>query len=410
MKKNFIVLLVAVCFLFISVYPAPVAAGKRHHQRILCNDKVKVMTRNLYLGADIFQVLAAAQNPDPALGGLDVPIAVATLFETVQYTNFPERAEAIAKEIWMTRPHLIGLQEVSLWYTQSPSDFFMPGPDGLPMPNPDQALADDLAYDYLTLLLQALEKRGLNYEVAEVAFNADVEMPMLTGFSKEGLPLFDDLRMVDRDVILVRSDVNASNTAWGNYDDSVRETIGGVTLEFKRGWAAVDAEVCGETYRFVNTHLEIASEPGGVFRLIQTAQMNQLLTRVLINETKPILLVGDFNSSPEHVPDIGCIPDGTYCDEYIPPYMQATMFAGYLDAWELIFWPRDGYTSGFDEFVSDPTAELYERIDLILIKPKDKEIKNVIAITTGDQPFSMTSGGLWPSDHAGVVARIKFSR
>ena len=138
--------------------------------------------------------------------------------------------------------------------------------------------------------------------------------------------------------------------------------------------------------------------------------MNQLLTGALINETKPILLVGDFNSSPEHVPDIGCIPDGTYCDEYIPPYMQATMFAGYLDAWELIFWPRDGYTSGFDEFVSDPTAELYERIDLILIKPKEKEIKNVIAITTGDQPFSMTSGGLWPSDHAGVVARIKFSR
>ena len=26
----------------------------------------------------------------------------------------PERAEAIAKEIWISRPHLIGLQEVSL--------------------------------------------------------------------------------------------------------------------------------------------------------------------------------------------------------------------------------------------------------------------------------------------------------
>jgi hypothetical protein len=82
---------------------------------------------------------------------------------------------------------------------------------------------------------------------------------------------------------------------------------------------------------------------------------------------------------------------------------------GYLDAWDLIFWPRDGFTSGFDEFVSDPTAELYERIDLILLKPKEKEIKNVVAITTGDQLFSMTPGGLWPSDHAGVVARITFA-
>ena len=54
--------------------------------------------------------------------------------------------------------------------------------------------------------------------------------------------------------------------------------------------------------------------------------------------------------------------------------------------------------------------ELYERIDLVFVKPMKKEIKSIIAITTGDTPFSMTPGGLWPSDHAGVVARIKFSR
>lgn len=408
MKKIIIVLLVAVCFLFISIYPVPVAADKRHHQRISCNDMVKVMTRNVYLGADIFQVLAAAQNPVPALGGLDVPIAVRTLFETVQYTNFPERAEAIAKEIWMTRPHLIGLQEVSLWYTQSPSDFFMPGPGGDLIPNPGQTPAVDLVYDYLTLLLQALANRGLDYEVAEVAFNADVEMPMLTGFSEEGLPLFDDLRMVDRDVILVRSDVHISNTAWGNYNDSVRETIGGVTFEFKRGWAAVDAEICGAWYRFVNTHLEIASEAGSGFRWIQSEQMKDLMD-MLDAELKPILLVGDFNSSPEHDEGEFCVSENM-CWTYIPPYMQATMDADYIDVWELIFWPRDGFTSGFDEFVSDPTAELYERIDLVLLKPKKKEIKNVIAITTGDTPFSMTPGGLWPSDHAGVVARLKYSR
>ena len=32
------------------------------------------------------------------------------------------------------------------------------------------------------------------------------------------------------------------------------------------------------------------------------------------------------------------------------------MYAGYLDAWDLVFWPRDGFTSGFDEFVSDPDS------------------------------------------------------
>ena len=399
MKKNVIVLAVAVCFLFICTYPAPATAGTRHHHRFSCEDKVKVMTRNLYLGADIFQVLAAAQNPDPKINGLDVPVAVAALFQTVQYTNFPERAEAIAKEIWMTRPHLIGLQEVSQWFVQSPSNFFDPG----------QAYDEELIYDYLDILLQAIEARGLNYEVAASVENADVELPMLTDISEEGIPIFDDLRMVDRDVILVRRDVDISNPDLGNYENRVRETIAGITLEFKRGWVAVDAEVCGEFYRFVNTHLEISSIPQSIFRVIQAAQMNELLTEVLIDETKPILLVGDFNSSPEHVPGIGCLPDGSWCSEYVPPYMQATMYAGYLDAWDLVFWPRDGFTSGFDEFVSDPTAELTERIDLVLINPQEKEVKNVIAVTTGDNPFSMTPGGLWPSDHAGVVARIRFT-
>ena len=299
----------------------------------------------------------------------------------------------------MTRPHLIGLQEVSQWFVQSPSNFFDPG----------QAYDEELIYDYLDILLQAIEARGLNYEVAASVENADVELPMLTDISEEGIPIFDDLRMVDRDVILVRRDVDISNPDLGNYENRVRETIAGITLEFKRGWVAVDAEVCGEFYRFVNTHLEISSIPQSIFRVIQAAQMNELLTEVLIDETKPILLVGDFNSSPEHVPGIGCLPDGSWCSEYVPPYMQATMYAGYLDAWDLVFWPRDGFTSGFDEFVSDPTAELTERIDLVLINPQEKEVKNVIAVTTGDNPFSMTPGGLWPSDHAGVVARIRFT-
>ena len=405
MKKTIIVFSVAICFLLISIYSAPAAAGG--HDRVLfCSDQVKVMTRNLYLGADIFQVLAAAQIPDPALGGLDVPIAVATLFQTVQYTNFPERAEAIAKEIWMTRPHLIGLQEVSLWYTQSPSDFF-DFSSGSPEPDPDQKPADNLVYDYLTILLDALDRKGLHYEVAVSITNADVELPMLTGISAEGVPAFDDLRLVDRDVILVRRDVGVSNLEAANYGNNLTVEIGGVALEFTRGWTAIDAEICGETYRFVNTHLEVAGEPESYFRVIQAAQMQELLT-ILSYETKPIALVGDFNSSPEHVPGKACLPTGV-CLPYVPPYIQATMGFGYLDAWDLIFWPRDGYTSSFDEFVSDPTAELYERIDLILLKPKEKEIKNVVAITTGDQRFSMTPGGLWPSDHAGVVARIKFA-
>ena len=412
MKKHTIVIAAAVCLLLMYAYPAPSAAGHGFNRKFFCKNKVKVMTRNLYLGADIFKVVAVAQNPDPALGGLDVPIAVAELFQTVQYTNFPERAEAIAREIWITRPHLIGLQEVSEWYTQSPSDFFE-YTSGIPLPDPDQASAEDLVYDYLAILLAALEKRGLHYEVAVSNENANLEMPMLTGFTatpgySDPVPTFDDLRMVDRDVILVRADVVTSNPTAANYSNYLSETISGVELEFTRGWTAVDAEVCGATYRFVNTHLEIESDPESIFRVVQAAQMQELLT-ILSYETNPILLVGDFNSVPEHVPSVGCLPDGLECFPYVPPYQQATLYAGYLDAWDLIFWPRDGFTDSFDEFVSDPNAELTQRIDLVLLQPQDREILRAAGMTTGDKPFSMTPGGLWPSDHAGVVMRIKFT-
>jgi len=80
-----------------------------------CNQKAKakVMTRNLYLGADIFKVVEAAQNPNPNPDGLDIPRAVAEVFQTMQYTNFPERAEALDDEIAMFVPDVVGLQEVS---------------------------------------------------------------------------------------------------------------------------------------------------------------------------------------------------------------------------------------------------------------------------------------------------------
>ena len=66
--------------------------------------KAKVMTRNLYLGADIFKVVEAAQtNPG------SVPYVVAEVYQTMLYTNFWARAEAIADEIARDKPQVIGV-------------------------------------------------------------------------------------------------------------------------------------------------------------------------------------------------------------------------------------------------------------------------------------------------------------
>ena len=107
--------------------PAPGARG------------ITVMTRNIYLGAELSPVIAA---PDvPSL------IAAATAaFATIEQTNFPERAQALADEIASTRPHLIGMQEVERYDVVSATD-------GTPV----------RTIDFLAILLDALAARGLDY-------------------------------------------------------------------------------------------------------------------------------------------------------------------------------------------------------------------------------------------------------
>ncbi|MEA3470905.1 MAG: endonuclease/exonuclease/phosphatase family protein, partial [Thermodesulfobacteriota bacterium] len=311
-------------FVGILILVAPLSSA------FAADPKIKVMTRNLYLGADIFEVVLAAQNPDPALGGLDVPIAVANVFQTMQYTNFPARAEALADEIARYKPQVIGLQEVETYYIQSPGDFVRGG----------TTPAEDLVIDFYTVLDAALKARGMEYE-AFINENANVEMPMLTGFipipdPPYFMPTFDDVRMVDHDVILVRKGHDAWNLLANNYTYNVGMDLGGAYIEFTRGYLAVDVDIKGEVYRFVNTHLEVRSAPESDFRIIQALQMNELLT-VLGSETKPIIMVGDFNSSSDDVPFIHPL-----YGPIVPPYMQATMYAGYLDSWLL----QDKYDEG----------------------------------------------------------------
>lgn len=362
---------------------ASVAMAHSHHAR------VKVMSRNLYIGGDIFRVVEAATNPNP--DPLDVPLAVARLYEIIAYTDFAERAEAIADEIRKNRPHLIGLQEVSTILKQSPGDFLI----GNPQP------AGDILYDDLSILLTALQKRHLDYDVAVTVANADVELPMFVGQTPEGAPILDDVRVIDRDVILVRNDVKYWNTLARNYTVNVSMPMGDLSLELTRGFTALDAQVKNVVYRFVNTHLEVAGGPDDAFSAVQAAQMQELLT-LLAYEQKPVILVGDLNSDP----DDGPLQSETYGMIY-PAYLQAVS-AGYLDIWSLQR-KRPGLTCCFNETLDDPFAPLYERIDHILIHPSQgMKAEKARIQTTGDEIRDMTVNGLWPSDHAGLFGRITF--
>jgi len=387
MKKNSI-LIPSLCAALLASSPLVLADS---------TDKIKVMTRNLYLGADIFPVIEAA-NTDPAL----VPLAVTEAFQAMQLTNFNERAEAIADEIQRYKPHAIGLQEVSTIYTQFPSDF------GYSQYGYPEQAADTLFIDYISVLQDALDSRGLNYSVAASVTNADIELPMVSGMTPEGQPLLTDLRLVDHDVILVREGVIASNPLAGNFTYNVAMDVGGANLEFTRGYTATDINVKGENYRFVNTHLETGgSEP---FKSLQAVQMNELLTIMQMTNpaATPSILVGDFNSLPSDQPftSQSGIPglDGL---PLVPPYLQA-VGTGNIDIWTQKSKQKDGFTCCFSATVNNADTTLYERIDHIFLNPQGKQIDKIKAKVIGDDAVDMTVNGLWPSDHAGVVGKIKF--
>jgi hypothetical protein len=80
---------------------------------------VTVMTRNLYVGADLLPAVLAIASGDPVA----IVTAVSETFGKVQFTDFNARAEGIAHEIDAAQPDLVGLQEVTTWRSQTPADF-----------------------------------------------------------------------------------------------------------------------------------------------------------------------------------------------------------------------------------------------------------------------------------------------
>jgi endonuclease/exonuclease/phosphatase family metal-dependent hydrolase len=312
--------------------------------------RLGVMTRNLYVGSSFSKALTAT-DPEGFVRG------VSEIWSNVRRTDFRTRAGAIAGEIAATRPDVVGLQEASMWERAAGSGALEP------------------AADYLEILLDALRARGVSYRAAVVVPGFTVTAPAF----EDGRPI--TLRLTDRDAILVRADspaIRVASASGANFAARLAiPTALGVTIEVPRMWTRVDGSVDGRPFRLVNTHLDPDSPA------VQEAQARELLAGPYTTN-RPLIAVGDFNSRA----------DGSSTATY-----GLLTGAGLSDTWD----GGPGFTCCQAELLDNSASQLSERIDLVLARGgvKAREVR-LVGARTSDR-----IAGLWPSDHAGVVAELK---
>ena len=326
--------------------------------------ELTVMTQNLYLGSSLDPALNATTGPE-FVG------AVAQIYGTMLFTNFPARAQAIADTVAAEKPDLVGLQEVSNWIAQ-----------GTGTANPP-------SFDFLEILRNALAVRGLHYEVASVSHNANIgPAPLVAPTFGCGLPNPTPTCVVtlqDRDVILVNADTNGlswSNPQSGNY--AAQQTFQppvGPAVSFDRGWASIDGVFEGKRFHYANTHLEVEGSP-----LVQQAQAQEFLAGPA-RGAGAVIATGDFNSAA----------DGS----------TTTSYADLTKSWFTDSWSvnpgQAGLTCCQNGTLTNPAAAYTSRIDLVLTHGAVRPVSSTVV---GNTPFE-TTPPFWASDHAGLVATVR---
>jgi endonuclease/exonuclease/phosphatase family metal-dependent hydrolase len=339
---------------------------------------VRIMTYNVYLGTDLGPLMAAQSQAEYFMAAFGA-------YTELQQTDFSSRAEKIADQIATAQPDAVGLQEVALWSVSEPYD---------PTQPPLAPFA--VKYDFLQLVLDALQARGLTYVPASVVWTSDVMAPAPTEFDAEFNPTaFALVRFQDRDAILVRKGVNFREARSAKYKAYLPLDLLGTQTGLYRGWCSVKLTVQGKTFTLVNSHLEA-----------ENADVNYLQALELLGTLnpghEPVVWVGDFNSD---------------ANSEAPSYA-AAIGAGFVDLWPLAHPSDPGLTNGPNDgvgaldasfaLVPYPTLVFDKRIDLVLLKDWFGAPHDVYAEILGNQPGDRTATGLYPSDHAAVAAVFDF--
>jgi endonuclease/exonuclease/phosphatase family metal-dependent hydrolase len=347
--------------------------------------EVKVMTRNVYLGADLTSAIEAK-------GVSAFVAATGEILRQVTANDFPVRAKGLAKEIVQKDPDLVGLQEVAEWRTGPPSLETLLGGS--------EPHAETVRYDYLTELLKELNKGKARYKAVVVNPEFDFEAPAdengVPGDGPNQLIANAEIngRLTMRDVILAKvgAGVKVSNLRKGHFKSLYSVEISGAKVTVTRGWASLDATVRGSApFRFVDTHLE-SFDPQTVVPSIRAQQAAELVApNGPATSDLPVVLVGDLNSDTKTEVQPG---DGQAYRVLVKAGMRERSTykpLGCCLATALLPVADGGAVSQLDH-----------KVDHIMTRDP-KQVKEVNSSVTGRSP----QNGFWDSDHEGLFSTLK---
>ncbi|MDR7128129.1 endonuclease/exonuclease/phosphatase family metal-dependent hydrolase [Algoriphagus sp. 4150] len=171
--------------------------------------------------------------------------AIKVLSYNIHHSNPPSRPdfidlEAIAKVIKESKAEIVGLQEVDVFTSRSGSDLHMA-----------KSLAEmtEMPYFYFS--------KGIDYEGGEY-----------------GTAILSKYPLTDTKTILLPAE-----------EGTEQRTISVATVNLEKGLR----------YQFANTHLDFSSERNALSQA-------EMIVQYFAEETMPVILVGDFNSTPDSAP------------------------------------------------------------------------------------------------------------
>jgi endonuclease/exonuclease/phosphatase family metal-dependent hydrolase len=345
-------------------------------------EPVTVMTRNLFLGADL--------SPGLGAGNLqELSNAAGQILNQVDDNDFRDRSKILAGEIKKKKPDLVGLQEVAWWRTAPCSLGVFP------------PKATTTHSDFLKLLLKQLNKGRTDYRVVITQPEFDFEVPVnVDGDESTGTDLGvikgceTNGRLTMRDVILAKKGgVKTTAPRGGNFDHLLTVAPGGVpNIDVTRGWTRVDAKVDGSPkFRFVNTHLEAFDDETQV-PSIRAQQAGELVAPGgPATGRLPVILVGDLNSDVDtEVTPGDAQADPAMLDAGFVERSTSDPLGCCLQA-DVLSVAGGGDVSQFDH-----------KVDHVMTNAP-KRVKLISSSVTGRQPVK----GFWGSDHAGLASTLK---